>query len=77
MASPEEAQGLQQPTRMRKLGHVLHRPSGKCRLIQLHFLRFYQFNLNIFTFELLVASFGNFFNFFVFFYHFILNIIFF
>ena len=76
MASPEEAQGLQQPTRMRKLGHVLHRPSGKCRLIQLHFLRFYQFNLNVFSFELLVASFGNVF-FFSFFYHFILNIIFF
>jgi len=30
MASPEEAQGLQQPPRMRKLGHgSLHRPTGK------------------------------------------------
>ena len=29
MASPEEAQGLQQPPRMRKLGHGSLRPTGK------------------------------------------------
>ena len=43
MANPEEAQGIQQPTRMRKVGLVGHRPSGTWSIAQLGYKIFHIF----------------------------------